>query len=109
MGSDAAYIRYSAPRKSRVAVTLSRAAWAGPDVPGKVMIELIPLATSKPIAVRRWVIHRQRAHTFTFSAPAKPYEVSVHVSPTFSPSQFGLSDPRQLGAQVSFSYAPGAR
>jgi hypothetical protein len=30
----------------------------------------------------------------------------VHIHPTFSPSQFGFADTRQLGAQVSFAYAP---
>lgn len=109
MGSDSAYIRYLAPRRSRVAVTLSRTAWRGPDVPGKVLIELVPLSTSKPIAVRRWVIHRTRSRTFTLSGPPQPYEVQVHISPTFSPAQFRQPDTRQLGAQVSFSYLPEGR
>jgi hypothetical protein len=30
----------------------------------------------------------------------------VNVSPTFSPARFGLSDTRQLGAQVLFRYIP---
>jgi hypothetical protein len=105
MGSDASYIRYSAPGRSRVAVTLSRAGWAGPDVPGKVLIELVPLGKSKPIETRRWVIHRQRSRTFTLTAPPRPYEVTVHVAPTFAPSQFGAPDTRQLGAQVAFAYS----
>jgi hypothetical protein len=36
--------------------------------------------------------------------PAHPFSVCVNVSPTFSPSQLGLPDTRQLGAQVAFSW-----
>jgi hypothetical protein len=53
---------------------------------------------------RRWVVHSLAERTFTFDV-RPPVRVEVHIQPTFSPSQFGLSDTRQLGAQVSFSYA----
>ena len=35
------------------------------------------------------------------------FRVEVHVDPTFSPSQFGAPDTRQLGAQTAFTYVPG--
>jgi hypothetical protein len=53
--------------------------------------------------VRRWVVHRLAERTFTFDAPP-PVRVEIHVRPTFSPSQFGQPDTRQLGAQVSFGW-----
>jgi hypothetical protein len=93
----------------RVTVTLGRAGWGGPDVPGLVRIRAgKPSATTgklvKVYDVRRWVVHRLSQRAFTFDV-RPPVRVEVRIRPTFSPSQFGLSDTRQLGAQVSFSYA----
>ena len=36
----------------------------------------------------------------------KPFRVEVTVDPTFSPTEFGGSDQRQLGVQVSYRFAP---
>jgi hypothetical protein len=52
---------------------------------------------------RTWTLHSGRGHLFTLSTPNQPFTVTVHIDPTFSPSQFGQADTRQLGAQVSFS------
>jgi hypothetical protein len=109
MGSDADLTRYVAQGK-RVHVTLSRAAWRGPDVPGKVRLDIRPatigangaLALGKPTAVRTWTIHSAAQRTFTLPAPPPPYRVEVHIEPTFSPAQFAFADTRQLGAQVEF-------
>jgi hypothetical protein len=109
MGADAAYFRYATPRgrPGTVSVTLSRTAWGGPDVPGHVRIQVIALHGAKaPVTtVRRWVIHSRRARVFELRTPRPPFEISVHVQPTFSPSKFGLPDTRQLGAQVGFGFA----
>ena len=108
MGADAAYIRYAMPGgRGTVRLTLSRTAWAGPDVPGHVRIEVLALRGAKaPVTMtRRWVIHSGRARMFTLLTPRPPFEISVHVQPTFSPSKFGLPDTRQLGAQVAFRLA----
>ena len=111
MGADAAYFRYASPggRPGTVSLTLSRTAWDGPDVPGHVRIQVIALrGTKAPVTtIRRWVIHTRRARVFTLRTPRPPFEVSVHIQPTFSPSKFGLPDTRQLGAQVGFRF--GAR
>jgi len=85
-------------------VTLARTAWTGKDVPGRVRIELAPLGGGKPLELRTWVIHSGASRTFTLPAPRRRFQVTVHIEPTFSPSQFGLPDTRQLGAQVSFAY-----
>jgi hypothetical protein len=103
MGSDAAYTQYASHAPGRLTVILSRAAWQGPDVPGHATISLMRLGGS-PTAIREWVIHAGRARSFTFRTPPKRFQVTVHVAPTFSPSQFGQADTRQLGAQVSFRY-----
>jgi hypothetical protein len=111
MGADAAYFGYATPggRAGIVRLTLSRTAWGGPDVPGHVRIQVIALRGAKaPVTtLRRWVIHSKRARVFTLPTPRPPFEISLHVQPTFSPSKFGLPDTRQLGAQVGFRF--GAR
>jgi hypothetical protein len=111
MGQNAAFSVFGSRgnRPLKVSVTLGRAGWGGPDVPGHVRIVVgKPSAASgklvKVYEVRRWIVHSLEQRTFTFDA-RPPVRVEVHIQPTFSPSQFGLSDTRQLGAQVSFSYA----
>ena len=106
-GADAAYRRLVPTTLGHIKVTVSRDLWRGPDVPGTVHVQLIPLngrGAGKALAVRTWTIHSAATKTFTLAAPDRPFLVTVHTSPTFSPSQFGQADTRQLGAQVRFSY-----
>jgi hypothetical protein len=106
-GADASYTRYAARSPGRVTVTLSRDSWHGPDVPGHVRVQLVPLEgprVGQALSTRRWTLHSGGAHAFTLPTPSRPFVVTVHVSPTFSPSQFGQADTRQLGAQVGFAY-----
>ena len=103
MSADAAYTRFAVDAPGRIEVTLTRTAWSGQDVPGNVRIELAPLG-GKPLAIRRWVIHTGSARVFTIPTPRRRFQVTIHISPTFSPSQFGQPDTRQLGAQVAFRY-----
>ena len=105
MSSDAAYTRFAVDAPGRVAVSLSRTAWTGQDVPGHVRIELAPLG-GKPLGMRTWVIHTGSVRVFTIPTPRRRFQVTIHISPTFSPSQFGQPDTRQLGAQVAFRYRP---
>ena len=114
MGTDAAYSRYVTPgnRPARIVVTLSRRSWTGADVPGNVRVEVGPLISGeagvaelgKATAVRTWVIHARSERRFVLPTPRPPFRVEVHVEPTFSPSQFGLADTRQLGAEVDFRF-----
>jgi hypothetical protein len=105
MSADAAYTRFAVRAPGQIAVTLSRTAWGGKDVPGHVRIELAPLG-GKPLEVRTWVIHTGSARVFTLPTPRRHFQVTVHIEPTFSPSQFGLPDTRQLGAQAAFQFRP---
>jgi hypothetical protein len=105
MSADAAYTRFAVDAPGRIVVTLTRTAWRGQDVPGHVRIELAPLR-GKPLAVRRWVIHTGGARVISLPTPRRRFQVRVHIEPTFSPSQFGQPDTRQLGAQVAFRYRP---
>ena len=82
---------------------------AGPDVPGHVTVTVSQRRGSvlgKPIATRAYTIHSGNTKRLVLPTPAGPYTVSVHIAPTFSPSQFGLADTRQLGATVQFAPVP---
>lgn len=104
MGADAAYTRYGPlPQGARsVTVTLSRRAYIGSDVSGRVRIELV--RGLRVLSTRRWVIHSGRQRQFSLAAPRSSFQLRVHIEPTFSP---GPADTRQLGAQVSFGLAGG--
>jgi hypothetical protein len=111
MGGSAAFSVFgsSGARPVRLRLTLGRAGWGGPDVPGHVVVRVgRPSSENGKLVevydVRRWVIHRLAQRTFTFDV-RPPVRVDVHVRPTFSPSQFGLPDTRRLGAQVTFSWS----
>jgi hypothetical protein len=81
--------------------------WTGPDVPGHVLLQVIPLSgrgAGKALASRSTTLHSGQTKTVTLKVPNRPFTVTAHTSPTFSPSQFGQPDTRQLSAQVTFAY-----
>jgi hypothetical protein len=101
MGREAVYTVYGAAEgaPSSVEVVLSRRAWGGPDVPGEVRIDVSPLlGSSRPTTSRTGVIHSAGELRFVLRAPALPFRVRLSVDPTFSPSDFGYPDDRELGA-----------
>ena len=51
----------------------------------------------------RWVVHSGETRVFTVPI-TPPARVEVRVSPTFSPHDYGGSDRRELGAQVSYGF-----
>jgi hypothetical protein len=105
IGADASYRRLDVRTPGSVSVSLSRAAWAGPDVPGKVTVTVSPAERGPSSA--QLTIHRQKTRVVVLRTPPRSFSVAVHIDPTFSPSQFGQADTRQLGAQVSFRFRPG--
>ena len=113
MHADAAYTQLTG-EAGTIDVAVSRAGWPGEDVPGNVTISVARLVRQSDGTVAavptgrgaHWVIHSLRSRTFHLKTPHPPFRVTVHVDPTFSPSQFGAPDTRQLGAQVAFSYVP---
>jgi hypothetical protein len=113
MGGDAAYNYYNAPdgrRPQAVTVTLSRASWKGPSVPGVARVRVGPIAVDAagapqigaPAVEKTWAIRRDGTKAFVFAAPRPPFRVEVDVAPTFSPVEYGQADARRLGAQVAF-------
>jgi hypothetical protein len=108
-GAAAALTQYVTPgnRQILLRVKLSRAGWRGRDVPGNVTLRLGPVVTrdglptiGRDTATREWTAHSGKSRVFTFQSPPPPYRLEVHVAPTFSPSQLGGSDNRQLGVQL---------
>jgi hypothetical protein len=111
MGHQAALTQYTTPgdRPARLLVTVSRAAWGGPDVPGRVLLRLGTVVQrdgrgeiGNVLETRSWVAHSGKTRVFEVNTPAPPFRVELSVSPTFSPSEFGQDDDRQLGVTVGF-------
>jgi len=118
-GSFSAYTRYSTEgsRAGRLRVVVSRAAWGGPDKPGKVRVEIGPIVIGddkqphigKPTAVRRFVIHSKQEVPVVLDAPGPRFRVEVTITPTFVPKELSPqteSDNRELGARVRYVFLP---
>jgi hypothetical protein len=74
-----------------------------PVAPARVRVELDSNGSS--VAHRAWLA-RDSAKTFRFRAPQAPFTVRIHVTPTFTPSQYGLADTRQLGVRAKIRALP---
>jgi hypothetical protein len=114
-GPSAALSQYAAlPAGARsVRVRVSRAGWTGQDVPSRVTLIAGPLkmtATGAALAGTTskadWVAHSGLTKTFDLRVPRRSFRIEVKVDPTFSPAQFGQTDPRQLGVQLAFEAPP---
>jgi hypothetical protein len=75
-----------------------------PAVPGRVRLELVSKGST--VVHRAWIARSDSERTFRFRAPPAPFSVRIHVTPTFSPSQFGLADTRQLGVLAKIRALP---
>jgi hypothetical protein len=109
-GGAAALTQYATPggRRTPLRVLLSRTAWTGRDVPGRVVLRLGPVVTRDGLATigrvtvaREWIAHSGKSRVFTFQTPPPPYRLELQVSPTFSPSRLGAIDTRELGVQLN--------
>ena len=109
-----AYNQFSTPtgKPGWIRIVVSRAGWQGKDKPGTWSIKVADLvrgadnqpALGKVRQVLRWKVHAGKTRAFYVPADP-PTRVELTVSPTFSPYEFGGSDRRELGAQVSYSFA----
>jgi hypothetical protein len=111
IGSEGAYNRYALQGRgtAHVDVRISRRGIAGPP-PARVLIVIGRLkviggspSIGSVLTTRRWRLRNGTERDFTFGVPRPPFRVEVRVAPTFSPTQFGSPDTRQLGARVAFS------
>ncbi len=114
------YSQFTTPGDSSgfAVVTVSRRAWGGKDKPGHVLIQVGALKLGKDkqptlgavTSTCRFTINRLELRTFLLRTPAPPFHVRVRIAPTFSPSKLdpNLSDNREFGAQVEFSFSPAS-
>ena len=93
-------------------VDVSRVGFCAPDAPPThVVVRVGPLelngqrAPSVPHAtqIRRFVLANCARESIEVVA-TPPVAVEVHVAPTVRPSDYGISDSRELGAQVGFRF-----
>ena len=124
----ATYTFFGAPgRKGTLDVLVSRAVWTGEDKPGKVLLRIgspvpAPLDTimnpcsggtcvdrtprlGTVFGEREWEVHSGKERIFHIPVTA-PFKVELTVDPTFSPSEFGATDLRQLGVRAAFAFKP---
>jgi hypothetical protein len=116
---SAAYNRFETPgnRASTMVVTVSKKGFCGTNVPGKVLIQVGPLALGQQgngvlqrvTQERRWVVNSCDERTFTIPAPPPPFHLEVSIDGTFVPHDLdpSLSERRHLGAMVGITWVPG--
>jgi len=103
-GGETTYRRFlGPPHESRLVVTASRELWSGPDRPARVIVDVTD-ARGNPFSERFTRIHARKKVRLRLPVPPPPFQAIVRVTPTFSPAKLGGSDPRKLGAVVSFAY-----
>jgi Dolichyl-phosphate-mannose-protein mannosyltransferase len=118
MGSDSSYTRYSSPgnRPGTMIVRLTRA--PGTPATARVAIGNVVRGPDKQPHLGRDVnVHTGRLTAkqdlvFKLRAPGPRFRVEVHVAPTFKPidvTNGRLSDARELGAQVTYTFKPTLR
>jgi hypothetical protein len=82
-------------------VTISRPKLSGPPA-AQVTAVVGSAGLGKTYATQRWTLQNGTRHVFELPVRRGPFEIRISVSPTFVPSQYGLTDMRTLGVQVSF-------
>lgn len=104
-GDHAVYRRFVGAARGRVYLSLSRAGWKGPPVPGGVIVSARPLG-GQPAFRRALHVSAGKTVRLTLPAPGRRFEIDV-ASQTFSPAAFGGSDTRRLGVQLNIDYVAG--
>jgi hypothetical protein len=115
MVHDAWFAVYSSPgnRAGVARITVSRAGATGREPRSRVTVRIGTVGInqySQPkiatvLATRRFTIGGREVHLLELPA-RPPYRVEVHVARTYQPTDFGLPDGRELGAQVAQAFVP---
>jgi hypothetical protein len=102
-GPTATYTRYVLPRGAKnVDVLVDRHGIAGPP-PGTVRVTIGPLGGTTTWKTETGTVRSGGGQRFTLPVRRAPFQIQLSTSPTFSPSQYGSPDTRQLGVRASFS------
>ncbi len=107
------YTYFGANGPGTMLVTLSRAGYKGNAKPGHATVKVGTIridlnqqsVLKNVVAVRHAMVRNGRTIVLRIHIPISPARVEVTITPTFQPS---ASDPRNLGAQVAFAFAPDA-
>jgi len=100
-GADATFTRYD-PGAKVVFVSLAR-----PDLPtGPAHVQMELVSRGSTVSHRALLVRPDSSKTFRFPAPPAPFSVRMHVTPTFSPAQFGIADTRTLGVRATIKAVP---
>jgi hypothetical protein len=90
-------------------VTISRPPLSGPP-PAHVAVAVGRLGGAQGAATiskvwsrGSWTLRNGTSHRFDLPLQRGPFQLQIATSPTFAPSQYGLSDTRTLGVQVSLA------
>jgi len=99
-------------------VRVHRKAWGGKDVPSRVTIRVGKLrrgpdrqpALGAVTDRCTFVVNRLEDRTFLLRTPPPPFHVDVRIGKTFVPHEVdpNLSDLRELGAQLEYSFSPAS-
>jgi hypothetical protein len=100
-GPTATYTSYRGSHGSLIHVVISRPKLVGP-APAQVTAVVGAAGLGKEWATQRWTLQNGTRHVFKLPLHQGPFEIQLTVSPTFVPSQYGLTDTRTLGVQVLF-------
>ncbi|MFQ5426029.1 MAG: glycosyltransferase family 39 protein [Gaiellales bacterium] len=112
-GPTAALNVFADPQGARgaIVVTVGRTGWGGPDVPATAQIRIgrsfvgddgVTRLASET-ATRAVELRSGEQEAVVLRTPKPPFRIEIAVDGTITPTQFGLTDPRELGAQVSFA------
>ena len=101
-GSSATYTSFRPTRARRLDVVVWRPPLTGPP-PAHVTVAVGGLRSGSKWETQRWTLQNGKRHLFTLPLRPGPFRVSLTVDPTFVPTQYGLTDTRTLGVQVSFN------
>jgi hypothetical protein len=111
-----AYNQYatSGGRRGWMSVNVSRfGACGAPIPPGEVVITIGTLVKGpdkqptlgRVLGRTTWVVEAGAERRIVLATPKPPFRVEVRISPTYSPSDYGESDRRRLGAQVGYTFS----
>jgi hypothetical protein len=109
------YTYFKAGQRGTLEVTLSRTAFCG-DAPvghAGIVVGTVRIDPKRggPVlgridARRKHLVENCKEFTEKVPVARTPVRAVVTISPTFRPLDYGASDPRNLGAQVSFRFVP---